>query len=56
MAKQNTQKAKLLLLLEMLRQNSDEGHPRRTREICNRLAKSGDSCVRRLLQHQEARQ
>lgn len=49
MPKQNTQKAKLLLLLEMLRQDSDEGHPLRTREICNRLAESGISCERRTL-------
>ena len=37
MAKDNKQKIKLLVLLEMLRQDTDEDHPLGTGGICRRL-------------------
>lgn len=47
--KENPQKIKLLKLLELLRQDTDELHPLSTNEICNRLGAMGISCERRTL-------
>lgn len=47
--KENPQKIKLLKLLELLRQDTDELHPLSTSEICNRLGAMGISCERRTL-------
>ena len=47
MARDNRQKVKLLVLMEMLRQDSDEEHPLTTGEICRRLGEQGISCERR---------
>lgn len=49
MTKSNTQKAKLLILFEMLRHDTDAEHPLKTKEICDRLAQRGISCDRRTL-------
>lgn len=49
MTKSHLQKMKLLYLMEMLRQDSDENHPLTTREPCERLAEKGISCDRRTL-------
>ena len=45
----NCQKIKLLKLYEMLRQETDEEHPMRTNDICQRLEQMGISCERRTL-------
>lgn len=45
----NWQKIKLLKLLEMLRQDTDEQHPLPTNEICRRLSDMDISCDRRTL-------
>lgn len=45
----NCQKIKLLKLLELLTQETDEDHPMRTNEICERLENMGISCERRTL-------
>ena len=47
--KENCQKIKLLKLMELLRQETDELHPLSTNEICNRLSAMGISCERRTL-------
>ena len=47
MAKDNRQKIKLLYLMEMLRQDTDEQHPLSTSEICRRLGEKGITCERR---------
>lgn len=49
MTKVNHQKIKLLKLMELLRQETDELHPLSTNEICNRLNTMGISCERRTL-------
>ena len=49
MAHDNWQKDKLLKLLELLRQETDEQHPLRATEICNRLISMGITCDRRTL-------
>lgn len=49
MAQENWQKYKLLKLLELLRQETDEQHPLATSALCNRLAEMGISCERRTL-------
>ena len=49
MPKDNCQKVKLLKIMEMLRQETDEQHPLRTGEICNRLRSMNISCDRRTL-------
>lgn len=49
MMKENCQKIKLLKLMELLRQETDELHPLSTNEICNRLSAMGISCERRTL-------
>jgi len=49
MASHNCQKIKLLKLMELLRQETDEEHPLVTNEICKRLADMGISCERRTL-------
>ena len=46
MAQDNCQKIKLLKLLELLRQETDEQHPLTTMDICNRLGAMGISCER----------
>ena len=43
----NHQKIKLLKLMEILRQETDENHPMLTSEICDRLGRIGISCERR---------
>lgn len=47
--KENRQKIKLLKLIELLRQETDELHPLSTNEICTRLSAMGISCERRTL-------
>ena len=47
--RENRQKIKLLKLMELLRQETDELHPLSTNEICNRLSIMGISCERRTL-------
>lgn len=47
MHKHNCQKIKLLKLMELLRQETDENHPITTSEICRRLGEMGISCERR---------
>lgn len=49
MQKSNFQKVKLVVLLEMLRQDSDETKPLKTREIIRRLEEKSISCDRRTL-------
>lgn len=49
MAKSNLQKMKLLLLMRMLHEESDEDHMLTTKEICARLGEEGISCDRRTL-------
>lgn len=49
MINNNQQKIKLLKLMELLRQETDELHPLSTKEICNRLSIMGISCERRTL-------
>lgn len=49
MAQENFQKIKLLKLVELLRQETDEDHPMRTGAICNRLRAMNISCDRRTL-------
>ena len=43
----NHQKIKLLKLMELLQQETDENHPITTSEICRRLGEMGISCERR---------
>ena len=47
MPNDNCQKIKLLKLMELLRQETDEDHPITTSEICRRLGEMGISCERR---------
>lgn len=47
--KENRQKIKLLKLIELLQQETDELHPLSTNEICNRLSAMGISCEKRTL-------
>ena len=47
MSNDNCQKIKLLKLMELLRQETDEDHPMTTSEICRRLGEMGISCERR---------
>ena len=47
MKNDNCQKIKLLKLMELLRQETDEDHPITTSEICRRLGEMGISCERR---------
>ena len=47
MPNDNHQKIKLLKLMELLRQETDEDHPITTSEICRRLGEMGISCERR---------
>ena len=49
MSQENCQKIKLLKLMEILRQETDEEHPLKTGEICNRLRAMNISCDRRTL-------
>ncbi len=49
MKSENCQKIKLLKLLELLRQETDEQHPMTTNEICRRLNEMNISCDRRTL-------
>lgn len=49
MSQDNCQKIKLLKLMELLRQETDEAHPLATKEICSRLEQMGISCERRTL-------
>ena len=45
----NCQKIKLVKLLELLRQETDEDHPMKTNDICSRLEQMGISSERRTL-------
>ncbi len=47
--KENRQKIKLLKLMKLLQQETDELHPLSTNEICSRLSAMGISCERRTL-------
>lgn len=49
MGDDNFQKIKLLKLMELLRQETDERHPMRASEICGRLTAMSISCSRRTL-------
>ena len=49
MPKENCQKIKLLKLMEILRQETDEQHPLRASAICARLVAQGITCDRRKL-------
>lgn len=49
MAQENWLKYKLLKLLELLRQETDEQNPLSTSQICNKLGDMGISCERRTL-------
>lgn len=49
MPRDNCQKIKLLKLMELLRQETDEQHPIRTSQICSRLKELKISCDRRTL-------
>lgn len=49
MGKENCQRIKLLKLVELSRQETDDLHPLTTRAICARLEKFGISCDRRTL-------
>ena len=49
MARENFRKIKLLKLLEMLRQNTDEQHPLSTSGIISSLAEMEITCDRRTL-------
>ena len=49
MAQDNCQKIKLLKLMEILRQETDEDHPMRASAVCERLVREGISCDRRTL-------
>lgn len=49
MQKSSFQKVKLVVLLEMLRHDSDEANPLKTREIIRRLEEKSISCDRRTL-------
>lgn len=49
MPQENYQKIKLLKLVELLRQETDEDHPMRTGAICERLRSMNISCDRRTL-------
>ena len=49
MAQDNCQKIKLLKLMEILRQETDEAHPMRASAVCERLVQEGISCDRRTL-------
>ena len=47
MPNENRQKVKLLILMELLRQETDEDHPITTSEIIRRIGEYGISCERR---------
>lgn len=49
MAQDNCQKIKLLKLLELLRQETDEQHPLPTNTLCAKLGAMGITCDRRTL-------
>ncbi len=49
MRKDNRQKIKLLMLMEILRQESDPEHPLKTAVLCKKLLKLGIKCDRRTL-------
>lgn len=49
MPQENCQKIKLLKIMEILRQETDEDHPLKTGEICDRLVAMGITCDRRTL-------
>ena len=49
MAQDNCHKIKLLKLLELLRQETDEQHPLPTNAVCSKLAGMGITCDRRTL-------
>lgn len=49
MAGENSHKIKLLKLVEMLQQETDEQHPMRATEVCRRLGDMGIACDRRTL-------
>ena len=49
MTEGNFQKIKLLKLMELLNQETDEQHPMSTKEICNRLVQMNITCDRRTL-------
>lgn len=49
MARKNWQKLKLLKLADLLREETDEGHPLTTAQICSALERMGIPCDRRTL-------
>ena len=49
LAEDNYQKMKLLKLMELLRQETDEQHPMTKAEVCRRLCEMGINCDVRTL-------
>jgi predicted DNA-binding transcriptional regulator YafY len=49
MARENYRKVKLLKLLELLRQHTDEQHPMTTNQICTAMDEMGIPCDRRII-------
>ena len=49
MARDNYRKVKLIKLLELLRQHTDEQHPLTTNQICARMEEMGIPCDRRIV-------
>lgn len=49
MAKENSQKIKLLILMELLRQETDEQHPMAATVVCQKLNDMEVACDRRTL-------
>ena len=49
MARDNYRKVKLIKLLELLRQHTDEQHPMTTAEICVKMEEMGIPCDRRIV-------
>ena len=54
MARNNWQKIKLVKLVELLRQESDEQHPLTTNQICNYMIRNDIPCDRRVVSHDVA--
>ncbi|MCD8123072.1 MAG: WYL domain-containing protein [Clostridiales bacterium] len=54
MAQKNWQKIKLVKLVELLRQESDEQHPLTTNQICDYMIRNDIPCDRRVVSHDVA--
>ncbi len=49
MARENYRKVKLIKLLELLRQHTDEQHPMTNNQVCTRMEEMGIPCDRRII-------